>query len=250
MLCRATEKPVNAPTCATDHALETSCPHAHKVTLHGSSAGLHDRRPARPDRSHEVHGLPHIGDCFRRGTPVDEWTMDRVMAEGFEQLPRFARAVYGRFLAPQLTPVEGYQKNAEAQYRRNPASDPFQSLSILQAQRAETRVCRRRASQAGLMRATIFGTPDLVLPFTSATPDCQEFADLPLRDATAGTKRRRATGHRCPYSLAHRLKEEASAFYATGTAQYHINADIMYALRASTCRRQATASADCGAGCS
>ena len=25
--------------------------------------------------------------------------------------------------------------------------------------------------------------------------------------------------------------EEASAYYAAGTAQYHINADIMYALR-------------------
>ena len=35
--------------------------------------------------------------------------------------------------------------------------------------------------------------------------------------------------------------EEASAYYAAGTAQYHINADIMYALR-NTCRRQVTSS--------
>ena len=31
--------------------------------------------------------------------------------------------------------------------------------------------------------------------------------------------------------MAHHSGEEASAYYAAGTAQYHINADIMYALR-------------------
>jgi len=31
--------------------------------------------------------------------------------------------------------------------------------------------------------------------------------------------------------VAHNHGEEASAYYAAGTAQYHINADIMYALR-------------------
>ena len=31
--------------------------------------------------------------------------------------------------------------------------------------------------------------------------------------------------------MAHHQRGEASAYYAAGTAQYHINADIMYALR-------------------
>ncbi len=31
MLCHATEKSRLILTCATDHALETSCPHAYKV---------------------------------------------------------------------------------------------------------------------------------------------------------------------------------------------------------------------------
>jgi alpha,alpha-trehalose phosphorylase len=37
--------------------------------------------------------------------------------------------------------------------------------------------------------------------------------------------------------------EEASAYYAAGTAQYHINADIVYALR-SMCRLRAASSSE------
>jgi alpha,alpha-trehalose phosphorylase len=77
-------------TCATDHTLETSCRHAHKVAYtwdFGQVAFTIDARPGSPiDLTkfmvyHTTATASAEELCGRA-----EWTMDRIMTQGFEQL--------------------------------------------------------------------------------------------------------------------------------------------------------------------
>ena len=134
VLCHATEKSRLTLACATDHSLETSCPHAHKV-VHtedfGQVAFTIEARPGCP-----IHLTKYMVYHTSQTASAEElcgraeWTMDRVMTQGFQQLLAVPRAVHGRFLAPQRCPGQGYQRRThEAQHRGDPASDPLQPLS-------------------------------------------------------------------------------------------------------------------------
>src|SRR5262252_6792900 len=90
VLCHATEKSRLTLACATDHALQTSCPHACKVAHtedFGQVAFTIDARPDCP-----VHLTKYmVYHTSPTALPEElcgraEWTMDRVMTQGFEQL--------------------------------------------------------------------------------------------------------------------------------------------------------------------
>ena len=134
VLCHATEKSRLTLACAIDHALETSCPHAHKV-VHtedfGQVAFTIEAEPGRPihlTKYMVYHTSPTASPeelCGRA-----EWTMDRVMHQGFRPTARLARAVHGRFLASQRCPGQEYAGGPhEAQHGGDPAGDPLQPLS-------------------------------------------------------------------------------------------------------------------------
>ena len=90
VLCHATEKSRLTLTCATDHSLETSCPHTHKVACtedFGQVAFTIDGRPGCPIdlTKYMVYHTSQTASaeelCGRA-----EWTMDRVTTHGFQQL--------------------------------------------------------------------------------------------------------------------------------------------------------------------
>jgi alpha,alpha-trehalose phosphorylase len=90
VLCHATEKSRMTLTCATDHVLETSCPHAYKA-VHtedfGQVAFTIEARPGCPIHltKYMVYHTSQTASseelCGRA-----EWTLDRVMNQGFQPL--------------------------------------------------------------------------------------------------------------------------------------------------------------------
>src|SRR5215471_2591867 len=90
VLCHETEESRLMLTCATDHSIETSCPHASKVACtedFGQVAFTIDARPDCPIRLTKYivyHTSPTASPeelCGRA-----EWTMDRAMNQGFQPL--------------------------------------------------------------------------------------------------------------------------------------------------------------------
>src|SRR5262249_43099870 len=90
VLCHATEKSGFTLTCATDSALESSCPHSYKAAHtadFGQVAFTVEAKPGCPIQltKYMVYHTSQTASaeelCGRA-----EWTMDRVVSQGFEQL--------------------------------------------------------------------------------------------------------------------------------------------------------------------
>jgi len=90
VLCHATAKSRLTLACAIDHALETVCPHAHKVAFEedfGQVAFTIEAQPGAPISLTKVM----IHHTSQTASPEElrghaEWTTDRIMNQGFEQL--------------------------------------------------------------------------------------------------------------------------------------------------------------------
>jgi alpha,alpha-trehalose phosphorylase len=241
VLCHATDKSRLTLACATDHSLETSCPHSHK-TAHtedfGQVAFTIDGRPDSP-----IHLTKYMVYHTSPTAPPEElcgraeWTMDRVMNRGFEQLLASQEQYLGDFWRRSDVRVrdirEDRTKRSTVEIQQ---AIRFNLFHILQAS--------ARAEDAGLPAKGLTGqayeghyfwdTEIYVLPFLVYTSpqiakNLLRFRYSMLPQARA---RARELGHRGAMFPWRTISgEEASAYYAAGTAQYHINADIMYALR-------------------
>ncbi|MFZ2080876.1 MAG: glycoside hydrolase family 65 protein, partial [Xanthobacteraceae bacterium] len=90
VLCHATQKSRFTLTCATDNALESSCPHSYKVAHtadFGQVAFTIDAQPGRPIELtkyivYHTSQTASAEDLCGRA----EWTLDRVVTQGFQQL--------------------------------------------------------------------------------------------------------------------------------------------------------------------
>ena len=241
VLCHATEKSRMTLTCATDHALETSCPHAYKA-VHtedfGQVAFTIEARPGCPIHltKYMVYHTSQTASseelCGRA-----EWTMDRVMNQGFQQL-----------LAAQEQYMDDFWRRSDVRVRdiredrmkrttvEIQQAIRFNLFHILQAS--------ARAEDAGVPAKGLTGqayeghyfwdTEIYLLPFLTYTSpriarNLLTFRYKMLAQARAHARQLGHRGAMFPWRTI--SGEEASAYYAAGTAQYHINADIMYALR-------------------
>ena len=241
VLCHATEKSRLMLACATDHSLETSCPHSYK-TAHaedfGQVAFTIDALPDCP-----IHLTKYmVYHTSPAALPEElcgraEWTMDRVMNQGFEQLLASQEQYLDDFWRRSDVRVKDIR---EDRTRRSTVEIQqavrFNLFHILQAS--------ARAEDTGLPAKGLTGqayeghyfwdTEIYVLPFLIYTSpriakNLLRFRYNMLPQARA---RARELGHRGAMFPWRTISgEEASAYYAAGTAQYHINADIMYALR-------------------
>ena len=241
VLCHATETSLLKLTCATESALESSCPHSYK-TVHTSDFGqvafTIDAQPGSPIQLTK-YMVYHTSDtasaeelCGRA-----EWTMDRVVTQGFQQL-----------LASQEHYMDDFWRRSDVRIKdiredRTKRSTVeiqqairFNLFHILQAS--------ARAEDAGVPAKGLTGqayeghyfwdTEIYLLPFLTYTSPCIARNLLAFRYKMLPRARARAKelGHRGAMFPWRTISgEEASAYYAAGTAQYHINADIMYALR-------------------
>jgi alpha,alpha-trehalose phosphorylase len=241
VLCHATEKSRLTLTCATDHSLDTSCPHAHKVSCaedFGQVAFTIDVRPDYP-----VHLTKYmVYHTSPTALPEElcgraEWTMDRVMTQGFEQL-----------LASQEQYMDDFWRRSDVRVRdiredRTKRSTVeiqqairFNLFHILQAAaRAEdTGVPAKGLTGQAYEGHYFWDTEIYLLPFLIYTSPriAKNLLTFRYNMLSQARTRARELGHRGAMFPWRTISgEEASAYYAAGTAQYHINADIMYGLR-------------------
>jgi alpha,alpha-trehalose phosphorylase len=241
VLCHATEKSRMTLTCATDHVLETACPHTYKA-VHtedfGQVAFTIEARPGCPIHltKYMVYHTSQTASseelCGRA-----EWTMDRVMNQGFQQL-----------LAAQEQYMDDFWRRSNVQVRdiredrlkrttvETQQAIRFNLFHILQAS--------ARAEDAGVPAKGLTGqayeghyfwdTEIYLLPFLTYTSPriARNLLTFRYRMLAQARAHARQLGHRGAMFPWRTISgEEASAYYAAGTAQYHINADIMYALR-------------------
>ncbi|MDR3534261.1 MAG: glycosyl hydrolase family 65 protein [Rhodopila sp.] len=240
VLCHATEKSRLTLACATDNVLETSCPFAYKA-VHTEDSGQVafsiDARPGCPIQLtkymvYHTSGTASAEELCGRA----EWTMDRVTIQGFQKL-----------LASQEQYMEDFWWRSDVRVRdiredRVKRSTieiqqviRFNLFHILQAS--------ARAENAGVPAKGLTGqayeghyfwdTEIYLLPFLTYTSPriARNLLTFRYKMLAQARARARELGHRGAMFPWRTINgEEASAYYAAGTAQYHINADIMYAL--------------------
>jgi alpha,alpha-trehalose phosphorylase len=241
VLCHATESSHMMVACGTDHLLETTCSHSSKVVHRddfGQVAYTVEARSGSPiylTKFMVYHTSRRVSAeelCGRL-----EFTIDRAMAEGFQHLLTEQERYMDDFWRRSDVRVRGIR---EDRARRTTVEIQqairFNLFQILQASaRAEhTGVPAKGLTGQAYEGHYFWDTEIYLLPFlTYTTPriarDLLMFRYRMLPQARA---RARQLGHRGAMFPWRTINgEEASAYYAAGTAQYHINADIMYALR-------------------
>jgi alpha,alpha-trehalose phosphorylase len=241
VLCHATEKSRLTLACVTDHMLETSCQHTYKVTCShdfGQAAFTIEARAGGQIRlsKYMVYHTSRIASaeelCGRA-----EWTMDRVTMQGFEQL-----------LVAQEQYVEDFWRRSDVRVMAIRAERTKRStVEIQQAIRFNLfhiLQASARADDTGVPAKGLTGrayeghyfwdTEIYLLPFLTYTSPqtARNLLRFRYKMLPLARERARQLGHRGAMFPWRTISgEEASAYYAAGTAQYHINADIMYALR-------------------
>jgi alpha,alpha-trehalose phosphorylase len=241
VLCHATHKSRLTLTCVTESALETACSHNYKVVDakdFGQVAFTIDAQAGCPIQlsKYMVYHTSHTASaeelCGRA-----EWTMDRVTAQGFSQLLSSQEQYMQDFWERSDVRVKDIrQERTKRTTVEIQQAIRFNLFHILQAS--------ARTDEAGVPAKGLTGqayeghyfwdTEIYLLPFLTYTSPRIARNLLSFRYKTLSQARARARelGHRGAIFPWRTISgEEASAYYAAGTAQYHINADIMYALR-------------------
>ena len=241
VLCHATEKSRLTLTCATDNALETACPHAYKV-VHtedfGQVAFTIEARPGCP-----IHLTKYMVYHTSQTASAEElcgraeWTLDRVTTQGFQHLLGAQEKYLDDFWRRSDVRVrdirEDRTKRTTVEIQQ---AIRFNLFHMLQAS--------ARAEDAGVPAKGLTGqsydghyfwdTEIYLLPFLTYTSPriARNLLTFRYKMLPQARARARQLGHRGAMFPWRTISgEEASAYYAAGTAQYHINADIMYALR-------------------
>lgn len=241
VLCHATEKSRLTLACATDHALETACPHTHKV-VHaedfGQVAFTVSAQPGCPIQLskymvYHTSATASADELCGRA----EWTMDRATTRGFQHL-----------LAAQEQYMKDFWRRSDV--RVSDIRQDRTKRSTLEIQQAirfnlfHILQASARAENAGVPAKGLTGhayeghyfwdTEIYLLAFLTYTSPriARNLLTFRYKMLPQARERARQLGHRgAMYPWRTISGEEASAYYAAGTAQYHINADIMYALR-------------------
>ncbi|TAI65724.1 glycosyl hydrolase family 65 protein [Bradyrhizobium sp. Leo170] len=241
VLCHTTERSRYMLACATDHSLESSCSHSHKVACtpdFGQVAYAVDAKPGCPIQltKYMVYHTSHTASaeelCGRA-----EWTMDRVVTQGFQRLLASQEQYMDDFWRrsdvriKDITEQRVQRSTVEIQQAIR-----FNLFHILQASaRAEGAGVPAKGFTGQAYEGHYFWDTEIyVLPFLIYTSPwiARNLLAFRYKMLPQARARARELGHRgAMYPWRTISGEEASAYYAAGTAQYHINADIMYALR-------------------
>ena len=240
VLCHATNKSGLTVACAIDHTLETTS----RVTWNtkytpdaGQAVATIDAEPGCPITLmkymvyHTSQTAPPEEMCARA-----ERTLDRAVAAGFPAL-----------LSEQEQYMNDFWQRSDVKVITNPARAKASTTAVQQAIRfnlfhvlqASARAENTGVPAKGLTGAAYEGhyfwdSEIYVLPFLTYTAPRIAKNLLRFRHGMLDKARERARqlnqrGAMYPWRTIN--GEEASAYYAAGTAQYHINADIMYALK-------------------
>jgi alpha,alpha-trehalose phosphorylase len=241
VLCHATERSNLILACASETALETACPYSYKTAYADDFGQVAFTLEARPNVPIELtkyivyHTSPAASAeelCGR-----SEWTMDRITSQGFYKLlaaqeqymDDFWRRSDVRVKDVHLEGIERTTVEIQQAIR-------FNLFHILQAAaRAEDAGVPARGLSGKAYEGHYFWDTEIyLLPFLIYTSPqiARNLLIFRYKMLTQARARARELGHGGAMFPWRTISgEEASAYYAAGTAQYHINADIMYALR-------------------
>jgi alpha,alpha-trehalose phosphorylase len=241
VLCHATEKSRLLLTCATESALATACTNSYKGT-HTEDFGqvaftIEARRdcPIQLTKYMVYHTSATASAAELCGRA--EWTLDRVATQGFQQL-----------LASQEQYVSDFWRRSDV--RIKDVREDLTKRTTVEIQQAirfnlfHILQASARVEDAGVPAKGLTGrayeghyfwdTEIYLLPFLTYTSPwiAKNLLAFRYKMLPQARARARQLGH-CGAMFPWRTisGEEASAYYAAGTAQYHINADIMYGLR-------------------
>lgn len=232
MTCVRTQSSRLELACGIDHALETTCPWDSRTERGPEVERVIFEVEAQPGRSIRLTKFIAVHDG--RHVPTDELTarvertLTRAMSRGREQL-----------FAAQRERLASFWSRSDVQIDGEPALQQSVRFNLFQLFQATARVEGNGVSAKGLTGRGYEGhyfwdAEVYVMPFLTYTAPKQARNLLSFRYGMLEQARERAR------ELSHRGAlfpwrtingEEASAYYAAGTAQYHINADIAFALR-------------------
>jgi len=219
--------------CGVDHKIETGCQYVCKTDSTDDSHVVVFSVEAKPGIP--IHLTKFMTYHTSRRVPAGELciraqrTLDRARGEGFDKLQQGQRQFMNDFWKRSDIYIEAGHPRAQQCIR-------FNLFHILQA--------AGRAEGAGIAAKGLTGqayeghyfwdTEIYLLPFLIYTSPQIARNLLKFRFSMLDKARQRARevnqkGALFPWRTIN--GEEASAYYAAGTAQYHINADIMYALK-------------------
>src|SRR5262249_30570509 len=166
-----------------------------------------------------------------------DWTLDRVTSQGFAELLAEQEQYMDQFWRRSSVEV----RNVKAERARLSTVEVQQAirLNLFHILQASARAEDKGVAAKGLTGQAYEGhyfwdTEIYLLPFLIYTSPPIAKNLLRLRYSMLDQARRRAgeLSHRGALFPWRTINgEEASAYYEAGTAQYHINADVMYALR-------------------
>ena len=190
----------------------------------------------------EVHGVPHESERRRRGNVrASRRTLDRAVAAGFPAL-----------LSGQEQYMNDFWQRSDVKVITNPARAKASTTAVQQAIRfnlfhvlqASARAENTGVPAKGLTGAAYEGhyfwdSEIYVLPFLTYTAPRIAKNLLRFRHGMLDKARERARqlNQRGAMYPENDQRRRGVAYYAAGTAQYHINADIMYALKSTSRQR-------------
>jgi len=225
--------------CGVDHAFDTECPYSYKSDCSEDSGKVVfsvDAKPRVP-----IHLSKYITyHTSRRPQPEElceraERTLDRAVRDGFYELLSGQEQYMDDFWRRSDIQVSS---SAHAKWTTTEMQQAirFNLFHILQATgRAEgAGIPAKGLTGEGYEGHYFWDTEIYVLPFLIYTAphiarNLLKFRYSYLDKARERARQMNQKGALFPWRTIN--GEEASAYYAAGTAQYHINADIMYALR-------------------
>ena len=218
--------------CGMDHVVRTDCAYSTEVHCRKDRAGIVYTIAACPGRAFRV--TKHISYHTSRSAPVSELadrtvrTLARSRAEGWRKLCESQRRY-----------VEDFWNRSDVEITGDLRVQQSLRWNLFQLLQASARVEGAGIGARGLTGQTYEGhyfwdTEIYVLPFLIYTAPRIARNLLRFRHGMLPAARRRARqvgekGALFPWRTIN--GEEASAYYAAGTAQYHINADIAHAIR-------------------
>ncbi|HYI57043.1 MAG TPA: glycosyl hydrolase family 65 protein [Microlunatus sp.] len=214
-----------------DHQIDTDNYYTQHISSDADTGKMVYRIDAAPGKTIKVTKI--VSYHSSRGVPVRELsdrcrrTLDRVQRQGVAQQ-----------FADQRQWLDDYWHRSDVEIEGQPAVQQAVRWNLFQLAQATG-----RAEQSGVPAKGVTGsgygghyfwdTEIYVLPFLSYTSPWMAHSALRFRYNMLDAARHRAEdmaqqGALYPWRTIN--GEEASAYYAAGTAQYHIDADISYAL--------------------
>jgi len=232
LLAHRTKRSGLALACGMDHRVETGCrwrsriedsPHAERVVFYvGAEPGM----PFHLTKLVAYHF--HASDGVEELCARTRRTLDHGLEIGRERL-------FGQ----QRERLDAFWSRADVRIEGDPACQQVIRFNLFEVFQAAARVAGAGVAAKGqtgrgyeghyFWDTEIYVMPFLIYVLPQVAKSLLRFRYQMLEAARARARELGNRGAMFPWRTIN--GEEASAYYAAGTAQYHINADIAYALR-------------------